>query len=195
MTEHIAQTVYFAQPGPDNTARVLEIAKARAQALGIRSIVVATSRGETAIAAARSLASHHLVAVTHVTGFREADVQELTPAKQQRLKAAGVHVVTAGHALGGAGRAVRNKLGTYQADELIAHTLRLFGQGVKVAIEITLMATDAGLVRTDEEVIAIGGTGRGADTALVLRPANTHRLFDLRVLEILCMPRSPVPKR
>jgi len=47
----------------------------------------------------------------------------------------------------------------------------------------------AGLVRTDEEVIAIAGTGRGADTAIVVRPANTHNLFDLRILEVLCRPR------
>jgi hypothetical protein len=51
------------------------------------------------------------------------------------------------------------------------------------------MAADAGLIRTDEEVISIGGTARGADTALVIKPANTHDFFELRVKEVLCKPR------
>jgi hypothetical protein len=70
----------------------------------------------------------------------------------------------------------------------MANTLRLFGQGMKVVCEITLMATDAGLVRTDEDIIVIGGTSRGADTAVVLRPVNSEDFFDLKVREILCKP-------
>ena len=62
------------------------------------------------------------------------------------------------------------------------------GPGLKVAVEIALMAADAGLVRTDEDIISIGGTGRGADTAAVIRPANVSRFFDLRVKTILCKP-------
>ena len=77
----------------------------------------------------------------------------------------------------------------YLFEEVVANTLRLFGQGMKVACDITLMAADAGLVRTDEDVIAIAGTSRGADTAVVLRPVNSEDFFDLRVKEILCKPR------
>jgi hypothetical protein len=86
---------------------------------------------------------------------------------------------------------VRNKIGTYQIDEIIAFTFRTFGQGTKVAVEIALMAADAGFVRTDEDVISIGGSGRGADTALVLRPATSSLLFDLKVKEVICKPANP----
>ena len=71
----------------------------------------------------------------------------------------------------------------------MANTLRVFGQGLKVAIEITMMAADAGLVSPEEEVIAIAGTGRGADTAIVVKPANAHNAFALRIKEIICKPR------
>ncbi len=189
MSEQVVPTVYFDLPGSANTERVLEIARRRAAELGLRNIVVATTWGETAVRAAQVLSGYRLVAVTHVTGYREANTQELTPENRRLLEQAGVSILTATHALGGAGRAIRKKLGTYQVDEIIAHTLRLFGEGMKVAVEITLMATDAGLIRTDEEVIAIAGTGKGADTAIVVRPANTHNLLDLRILEILCKPR------
>jgi len=73
--------------------------------------------------------------------------------------------------------------------DVVAMTLRMFGQGMKVACEIAAMAADAGLVRTDEEIITIGGTGRGADTAVVVQPACTHRFFGLKVKEIICKPR------
>jgi hypothetical protein len=76
----------------------------------------------------------------------------------------------------------------YLFEEVVANTLRMFGQGMKVVCEITLMAADAGLVRTDEDIIVIGGTGRGADTAVVLKPVNSEDFFDLKVKEILCKP-------
>ena len=84
---------------------------------------------------------------------------------------------------------MRSRYNTFVLGEIIADTLRIFGQGVKVVCEITAMAADSGLVRTDEDIIAIAGSGRGADTAVVLRPANTHDFFDLKVREILCKPR------
>jgi hypothetical protein len=58
-----------------------------------------------------------------------------------------------------------------------------------VAVEISLMAADAGLIPIGELCIAIGGTSRGADTALLMRPANAQAFFDLEVLEWLAKPR------
>ncbi len=97
--------------------------------------------------------------------------------------------MTALHAFGTLGRAVKNKFGVIQVDEIIAHVLRLFSQGVKVGCECACMAADAGMIRTDEEAISIGGSGGGADTAIVLMPSNTHRFFDTRIKEIICKPR------
>ena len=189
MTMQAVETIYFEKPGPGNTQQTLEIAKQRAENLGIRRIVVATTRGETAVQASQLFQGYDLIAVTHNTGFRQPNEQELTEENRKHLESSGVRILTSTHALGGAGRAVRKKMGTYQVDEIIAFTLRIFGEGMKVIVEISLMAADAGLVRTDEEIIAIAGTGRGADTAVVLRPANTQTLFDLRLQEILCKPR------
>jgi hypothetical protein len=59
---------------------------------------------------------------------------------------------------------------------------------MKVCVEIAVMAADAGLIPTDCDVLCVGGTGRGADTAVVLRPAHMNHFFDLRIREILCKP-------
>jgi hypothetical protein len=72
--------------------------------------------------------------------------------------------------------------------ELIANVLRRMGEGTKVCVEITLMAADAGLIPADKDVIAIAGTGRGADTALRIHSANTGRFFDLKIREIIAKP-------
>jgi hypothetical protein len=129
-----------------------------------------------------------IIAVTHVAGFAKPDIQELSEENRKALESQGVTVLTCQHAFGGVGRAIRNKLGTYQVDEIMAYTLRIFGQGVKVAVEVALMAADAGLIRTDEDIISTGGTATGLDAALLLRPTNSARFFDLKVREVICKP-------
>jgi hypothetical protein len=182
---------YFRKAGKINTLDVLEAAARRAGELGIRKILVPSVSGTTALAAAKTPGGGaRIIAVTHVTGFDGPNVQELSPAMRKRLESAGVSAFTGQHAFGGVGRAVRNRLGTYQVDEIMAWTLRTFGQGSKVAVEIALMAADAGLVRTDEDVISMGGTCEGVDTALVIRPANSYHFFDLKVREVICKPRE-----
>ena len=59
---------------------------------------------------------------------------------------------------------------------------------MKVCFEIVLMASDAGLLGRGERVIALAGTGRGSDTALVVQATSSQHLENLRVNEILCKP-------
>lgn len=193
MSEIGAPCAYFTQTGPENTARTLELARSRAKELGIRKVLVATTGGATGVRAAQALQGLDVIVVSHSTGFGAPDTQELTEENRAAIEAAGVRILTCQHAFGGVGRAVRKKLGTYEIDEIIAFTLRTFCEGIKVVAEMALMAADAGLVRTDEPVIAIAGTGRGADTAAVLKPANAQTFFDLRFLEIICMPSPGHP--
>ena len=188
MASTVSSITYFDRPGKENTETALKIAKERAGQLGLRQVLVATTGGDTGRRAAELFTDNDLVVVTHSTGLSEPNVQELTEENRAAILARGARLLTCQHAFGGVNRAVRRKLNTYELDEIIAHTLRLFGEGMKVACEITLMAADAGLIRTDEPVLAIAGTGRGADTAVVLRAANAQDFFDLRINEILCKP-------
>jgi hypothetical protein len=183
------ETVYFDKPGAANLKKTLELAKARAEALGVKDILVATTTGSSGAAAAEVFKGCNLVAVTHSAGFSQQDVQELLAEHRERIEKLGGKILTCQHALGGVNRAVRHKLKTYQLDEIIAYTLRTMGQGFKVCVEIALMAADAGLVSVKRELISIGGTGKGADTAVVLTPANAQDFFDLKVHEVICKPR------
>ncbi|MGQ9682377.1 MAG: pyruvate kinase alpha/beta domain-containing protein [Anaerolineae bacterium] len=179
---------YFDAPGPANTVMTLDLGHKRATELALRHVIVATTSGATAVQAAQVFTGFHVVAVTHSAGFVRANQIELEPQYRAALQALGADILTCQHAFGGVNRAVRKKLGTYQLDEIVAFALRTFGEGTKVACEIALMAADAGLVPAGEPALAIGGSGRGADTAIVLLPTNAQTFFDLRVQEIVCKP-------
>ncbi len=182
---------YFPNPGPKNTEATLEAALEGANILKIKKILVSSCSGNTAFKALDLFGKKFsLIIVTHVTGFKKPDHQELPEKDRKMLLERGASVLTAQHAFAGVGRAFRNKTGTYQIDEIISYTLRTFGQGTKVAIEIALMAADAGLIKTDEDVISIGGTVTGVDTALLLKPAHTQNFFDLKVKKIICKPSN-----
>jgi len=184
------KTVYFETPGKQNTESVLELVKNYAQAEGIRDIVVASTTGETGVKASKVFRGFNVVVVSHHVGFREPEVWELKEENRRKILENGGKILTATHALSGVERAVRKKFATIMPLELMAHTLRLFGEGTKVCVEITIMAADAGLIPVDREVIAVGGTSRGADTALVIKPATASRFFDLEIREIIAKPRS-----
>ncbi len=183
-----SKTVYFEKAGSENTEQVLRIAKQRAEELGIKTILVASTRGDTAVKAVEVLKGLRVVAIGHSTGWREPNTQEFTEESRKIVESRGGIVITATHALAGVSRALRNKTNTSAIGDIIADVLRIFGQGMKVVCEIAVMAADSGLVRTDEDIIAIAGTHRGADTAVVLTPVTSQNFFDLRVKEILCKP-------
>lgn len=187
------KVVYFEKPGGDeNTKNTLALAKARADELGIKAVVVATTEGKTGAMAVKVFKSFKVIVVTHTDGFREPNKNELTPENRKAIEDGKGIILTTTHALGGIQRAMAQTMPpppSHAIGDVAAMTLRMFGQGMKVCCEIAAMAADAGLLRVDEDVISIGGTGRGADTAVVLQPNYVHRFFNTRVKEIICKPR------
>jgi hypothetical protein len=184
------KTVYFQTRGPQNTDETLNLARMRADVLGLKDIVVASYSGSTGVQAAKLFGGFNLVVVAGVVGFKEPNEVPMIAANREFIEREGGRVLFAGHAFGMLGRAVRTRFGAIQTDEVIAHTLRLFSSGVKVCCEIACMAADAGLIRSGEEAIAIAGSASGADAAMVLKPSNTHTFFNTRILEIICKPRE-----
>ena len=126
--------------------------------------------------------------VTHCAGILGPNTQEFTEENTNIVESKGGIVLTTTHTFNGLSRTMRKHFNTYIIGEIVAKTMRILGKGVEVICEIVPMAADSGLVRTDEDIIAISGTKGGADTAIVLRPAYSSDFFDLRVKEILCKP-------
>ena len=182
--------LYYSSTGEVNTNQTLSEAKQRADELGITDIVVASTRGNTAVKALEVFKGYNLIVVPHVTGLRKPGVQEMSEDVQEKIRAAGGKVVIATHVFSGVDRAIQARFETMYPAGIIAQTLRMFGQGMKVVVEIVAMAADAGVIPADKDVVAIAGTGKGADTAVVITPANAHRFFDLVIKEIIVKPNS-----
>ena len=190
ITDVRSSCIYFTKPGKENTQPTLDAAFKRAEEAGVDQIIIASTSGETGLEAARMFQGKKVVVVSHSTGFIKPDFQQMKAEYRRLIEESGARIVTCQHALGGVGRAVRKKFKTYQLEEIIAATLRLFGQGTKVAVEIALMAADAGLVTTQALCVSIGGTNDGADTALLLKPAHAQDFFDLKIMEFIAKPRD-----
>jgi hypothetical protein len=183
------RTMYFDKPGKDNTDQTLQLAAERADELGIDEVVVATTTGKTAYKALEVFKGKRVTAVTYHCGAREPFKNRMADDVRKDLEDQGSRVVICSHALSGVERSVAQKHSGVYPVLLIADTLRLLGQGTKVAVEVAVMAADAGAL-TGNDIISIGGSGGGADAALVLKPAHQNNFFDLRIKEIICKPRE-----
>jgi len=175
------KTLYFQKAGTKNTNVEKE---------DIEHIVIASTTGETGAKASRIFRGCNVVIVTHSFGFPEPGKSEVKEEYRKEILNNGAKIFTGVHALSSAERAIRKTFNTIQPLELIANVLRLMGEGTKVCVEITLMAADAGLVPADKDIVVIAGTGRGADTALRIRPANAARFFELKIKEVIAKPRE-----
>jgi len=192
-----SKIVYFKKPGVENTEEVMRIAEERAEQLGIKTVVVASVTGKTGVMAVNHFTARKVIVVSHSVGFREDNLDEIIEDNRKIIQEKGGIVHTATHVFGGINRAMRQGeipqcSQTYVTGDIAASTLKCFCEGMKVCVEIAAMVADAGLVRTDEEIITLAGTGRfggGCDTATVLSPAHAHNLFGTRIHEILCKPR------
>ncbi|HVJ48229.1 pyruvate kinase alpha/beta domain-containing protein [Desulfitobacterium sp.] len=177
---------YFEEPGPENTPEVIRLVLKRAQELGISTLIVASNSGATAELFLNQ--GVQVVCVTHHVGFAGPGVDEMEKERRKGLEDSGVKVLTTTHLFAGIDRALRIQNGGLYPGEIVAHALRLFGQGIKVGIECSVMALDAGLIEFGEKVIAIAGTGHGADSAIVLTPQHSNYFFKTKVHEIICKP-------
>jgi hypothetical protein len=182
--------MYFEKSGKDNTQKTLEIARDGAIGHGIKHVLVASTFGDTGLAAAKMFKGTglRLIVISHSTGFREAGKQTFDEGARREIEALGGTVYTGTMVLHGLGNALRDR-GGYAPGQVVADALRILGQGTKVAIEITAMCADAGLIPC-EDVVAVAGAGRGADTAAIIKANNSNRFFDIRLREYLAKPRD-----
>ena len=192
--------IVFPEPGKANSEKTLEIAVQAARERGIKHLVVASNRGETAkLLAALDTQGLNVTIVSTQCGSFRPNESTLPAERRAEFEARGWHVVHAGHALSSGERSLSTQFGGVYPLEIVAYTLRMFGAGTKVSVEIAVMAADAGWIPTGEPVICVAGSGGGADTALILRAAGSNRLLDTRIDEILCKPipraaKPPEPK-
>ncbi len=184
--------LYFEKPGKENSAACLAVAIKAMEADHHTHLVVASTTGETGVLFSEALRGKGIntVVVTHASGYREPNTIELSPESRKAIESNGATVFTGSMLTHSLETAFASKFNGLYPTTIIAQSLRRFGEGSKVCCEIVMMAVDAGLIPEGEEVLAVAGTGRGADTVLVIKSAASKRFLDLKVLEVLAKPRT-----
>jgi len=193
------QVYYFDQPGEGNTQLVIEAVSQRLKAGGIKRVIVASTSGETAARFARSLkGKFELICVSEAPFRREwgEGWPCLKEEFRQELEELKVPIIDKAPYVFHNSVLDSARWSDAFPERLVKETLYCFGQGMKVAVEVALMAVSCGYVIPFEDVIGVGGSGKGADTAIVLRATYPACLFDkdsakrLEIREVIAMPIS-----
>jgi len=183
------KTVFWDRPGERNTEATLKLAFEYARLIPSRKILVPSTRGVVAkLAYELKPEDVEMYIFTHHVGYYKDDEDEFDPEMREMLERAGIRVITMTHAFAGIDRGFRKVFGGIYPTEIFALALRTMGEGTKVALELAAMAADAGIVRTGELVVTLGGTARGVDTAWVVKPAHTRNIWAMRPVHIICRP-------
>lgn len=197
------EIVYFHHCGEVNTGRLLRLVQTRCKELGIGKVVVASETGRSALQALHLFRDTgvELVVVTHVPATTAGPRGKIPIGLNRDEYAASRSALLEGDATIVQGTRPfvppsRSVGWTYPTPEaMVDKTLEILGAGTKIAIEVALMATDAGEVEEGEEIVSCAGTYKGLDTALVVRPAYSMHFFEaFEVCEIIARPRYRVRK-
>lgn len=196
--------VYFDEPGPQNTDAVVDAVRERLRDLGIKHVVVASERGETALKIAKAMKglNVNVVCVSGYAGIRKVEGRSWPDIKgrtKEELERLGVKILNETPWIFKSSAIDYQFLGEASPSCIVHKVLsRLMGYGFKTAVEVTLLAADAGAVPIDQEVIAVAGTGYlggGADCAVVVRPSVLPDAFfisvekGIEIREIIAIPR------
>lgn len=191
------EVYYFDEPGEENTQLVIEAVSWRLEAGGIKKVIVASTSGETATQFARSLKGKAELLCVSEAPYRREWGEEWPCIKQefrQELERLGVTIIDkAPYVFHNSVLETAHWSGAFP-ERLVKETLYCFGQGMKVAVEVVLIGVSCGYVTPYEDVISVGGSGKGADTAIMLRATYPACLFDkdpakrLEIREIIAMP-------
>ncbi|MEM2643860.1 MAG: pyruvate kinase alpha/beta domain-containing protein [Candidatus Bathyarchaeia archaeon] len=187
--------VYFESGGRHNTDATLELAKERAIERGIKNVILASTTGFSAERALEIFKDTNIkLTIVSLKGPPGSPFPGFPEDLRRKLEQMGHNFCYASDV-------------KYEFPEAVQNTLRRFCEGLKVCVEVTLVATEAGFIKPGEEVIAIGGTGRlgydkggGIDTAIVVEAMRSKSFLELetifgrkeerrKIREIICKPR------
>jgi len=168
-----AQVTYFEKTSDEDAQRItsetLRLAKKRGDELGITCFVIASSTGFVAKKALDVLAGRSLVFVGESREWYAKDFLK-------GLESKNIPVIFS-----------REVKYSYPSD--VQSAFRRLSEGAKVCPEIVMIAADKDLIPIEKEVIAIAGTGSGADTSMIVVSAKSKNFKELKIRELICKPR------
>lgn len=199
MVKQVRENYYFDKTGPQNTKDVVEIVRKRVESNGIKYVVVASISGETALSFAKALVGKaKVICISGAPYRREWNLEWpcIKPENRTELEKLGVPIVDTEPYVFRSSVLEGSRWTAVFPELLMREFLYCFSQGLKVAVEVVLMAVASGLLEPYQYVIGVGGTVRGADTAAVIKATYPAMVFSkdakkrLEIREIIAMPNS-----
>lgn len=199
MAKLVREDYYFENPGEENTDDVVEAVVKRLQLTRIRVVVVASTSGKTALKFAKAVgAKAKIFCVSESPYRREWDEKWpcMDPSLRGELEKLGVQMIDMVPYVFHSSVFEGSKWLSPSPEYIIRETLYSFGQGLKVAVEVVLTAVACGYIEPYQDVIGVGGSGSGADSAAVMRSTYPAMLFSkdtskrLEIRELIAIPRG-----
>jgi hypothetical protein len=188
------EITYYIEGGRKNSEKTLKLAKERAIERGIKDIVIASIRGQTALKALEIFRNTD-IKLTICTCNACNGCDRFSKEIWRQVEDAGHRVV------------YTNEDATPFPQEAVLAYRRIC-EGMKVCVQLSMAVVDQGIIPSGTEIIAIGGTGGksygkgwGVDTAIVIEAVGSteffshpktwkeHKLHARKIKEIICMPR------
>lgn len=190
--------LFFLKPGSSNTQSVLEMVKKRLELKDIKKVLVPATTGKTA-----KLFSSEIGDDTQILTISESEIVSFSRTLDYSKEGLLGELIR--QRLQDINRSLSKNLRREIFDmtllpfsgekwDIVKEILYAFGQGMKVAIEISIAAVELQKVEPQAKIIATGGTEKGVDTAVVLRTSSRAEAFSkiqvkrLIVQEVICMP-------
>ncbi len=179
MTMKKEKIIYFEKAGPQNTSAVIGLMKEKALEAKPAAVVVASTSGKTGLEAARAFAGTGIRLLVVPFQKRMADKHNWhldSDLKKQCLKSGAVFLPEEPEC----------KMLDDERNDLIRGWYCM-GQGVKVALQVATMCVDTGLIHEGTTVLSCGGTGEGADAAVLMTAFGFENAHKNRINEIIAM--------
>ena len=166
---------YFNEPGLKNTEDVIQAVLERVKEGDIKTVIVASTSGATGVRFARAFKGIAEVIAVSYEAMNSENKWEIVRLGAKALEKTHLPLEA-------------------KEREAIKNSFYTLGQGFKVAVEVILIAADKEAVTPYKDVIGVGGTDTGADTAIVARATTSEEAFGedkkkkLEVREIIAMP-------
>ena len=181
-------TIYYSEGGAEHTQETLKTSLEAAKKLDIKTILVASTSGDTGVKAAELYKDSgiNLIVVGHQMGFPVPRVQQFKPENWARIEELG-GVVNLGTDVVTNSIRQRQRLGNSPMSII---TQTLIAVKLKVNVEIVAKACDAGLILPGDKVISIAGSHKGADTSVMFTANDSSNILDIRPEMFICYPLS-----
>jgi hypothetical protein len=197
MSQGVTRSIYyFDYCGEENTTTVLKLVTERARDCALNKVLIASETGLSVLKAIPILQGLDIIAVTSASGSMvkntgmgdlEIGISDQDIVKEIKAHCTLVRGTDPFHNIWA-------PFNTVTPENIIRYIMHCLSSGMGVCILSTLMATDQGVLKKGERIIACAGSFVGLDTACVMRASNSVDLFEddgLIVEEIICKPRNP----